>query len=411
MTDHAGNTDIESRIGVKSPEDVVIVSALRTPLTKAKRGGFKDTKAIHLLASVLKGVVEKVGLEKGLVEDVAAGTVCAPNGGASLVRMAVLDAGFPVSVGSMAINRQCSSGLQAIVQISSAIRDETISIGIAAGFESMSEHYGNARFPLLPSEFDEEIYQEQYSKDATLPTGVLSEIIADDFNVSREKQDKHAVHSHDKAHRAQVAGWFKDEILPVKTKIKNKDGVMQDVVISDDDGIRPGTTLESLAKLKSPFKKGGSTTAGNSSQLTDGAAAVLLMRRSKALELGLPILGKYITSACCGINPRHTLIGLVHAIPLAVKRAGISIDDVDIFEVNEAFASQFSHTIDVLGLDFNKINPRGGAMALGHPMGCTGARQLVTLLSELKRQSKKIGAVTMCIGTGMGMCAIFENEQ
>jgi len=235
--------------------------------------------------------------------------------------------------------------------------------------------------------------------------------VAKEFNIDRKKQDAFAALSFRKAARAQKEGKFDSEIVPVKTKVLDKDDNPQEITVSKDEGIRADTTEESLSKLKPAFGEGGSTTAGNASQVSDGAAAVLLMKRKTAHRLGLPILGKYITSAVIGCPARIMGVGPAYAIPAVCKKAGIQIRDIDIFELNEAFASQAVYTIETLGLDIKKVNPVGGAIAMGHPLGCTGARQIATLLPEMKRQRAKIGCTTMCIGTGMGMAALWENVR
>ncbi|PVU97580.1 hypothetical protein BB559_001978 [Furculomyces boomerangus] len=396
-------------IGVKHPDDVVIVSAVRTPLVSSNRGSFKDTEPEYLLSAALKGVVEKVGFDPALVQDIVVGTVTTPGMGAGHARMAMLHAGFSESTSCMTLNRLCASGLQAVQIITSGIRDGTIDIGIGAGFESLTKNMKNAG--VGPKDLDQDMLNIPGVKDCITPMGVLSDVTAKDFNVSREDQDYLATLSHHKAANAQKNGYFNEEIVPVKTKIINKDGSVKEVVVSQDEGIRPGTTVEVLSKLKPVFTKDGTTTAGNSSQVTDGAAAVLLMKRSRAIELGLPIMGKIIASGIVGYSVRHLLVSPIEAIPLAVKKAGITIDDLDIIELNEAFASQSTHVILSLGIDITKVNPKGGAIALGHPFGTTGARQIGTLLTELKRTNKRIGAVTMCAAMGNGMCTIFESEH
>lgn len=203
---------------------------------------------------------------------------------------------------------------------------------------------------------------------------------------------------------------FAAEIVPLEAVVYDKDGNEKKVIVDRDDGVRPGTTPEGLAKLKPVFDENGSTTAGNASQVSDGAAAVLLMKRKTAQKYGLPIIGKYITSAVVGVPPKIMGVGPAYAIPVAVERAGLKIEDVDIYEINEAFASQSVYSVEKLGIPFEKVNPKGGAIAFGHPLGCTGARQIATLLPELKRQNKKVGVTSMCIGTGMGMAAVFESE-
>ncbi|SAM01899.1 hypothetical protein [Absidia glauca] len=296
----AANTS-SNKIGVKSPEDVVIVSALRSAITRARKGGFKDTLPEEMLSGVFKGLIEQTKIDPALVNDITVGTVLAQGGGATNARMAALHAGFPESTAISTVNRQCSSGLQAVVQIATAIQTGLIEVGIGAGFESMSKNYGQAAGAPTSKKI---VDQCQSAADCLIPMGLTSENVAADFKVSRAKQDEFAASSHTKAVEAQKNGWFKEEIVPVKTTIQDKDGNESTVVIEQDDGVRPGTTAEKLAKLRPAFAESGSTTAGNASQVSDGAAAVLLMKRKTAEKLGLPIIGKYITSAVVGVPPR-----------------------------------------------------------------------------------------------------------
>jgi acetyl-CoA acyltransferase 1 len=405
VTQHLSTTP-PSRIGVKHADDVVIVAALRTPITRAKRGGFKDTFPEFLLASVLKAMYTSTGINPSLVQDIVVGNVLPAGGGATAARMAALYAGYPVETSIMTVNRQCSSGLQACAQIASAIQSGYIDIGIGAGVESMTKGYGAGAM----GEVGEEVMELEVAADCLLPMGITSENVAKQYHVTRKEQDALAVASHARAAAAQKAGLFKDEIVPVTVKQVDKDGNEKTVTVSQDDGIRTNTTLEGLGKLKPAFSDDGTTTAGNASQVSDGAAAVLLMRRSTAHKLNLPILGKFVTSAVVGVPPNVMGIGPAFAIPLACDKAGISVQDLDVIELNEAFASQAVYCIKKLQLDPAKVNPKGGAIALGHPLGCTGARQIATILPELKRQGKRVGAVSMCIGSGMGMCGIVERE-
>ncbi|KAJ1982286.1 3-ketoacyl-CoA thiolase with broad chain length specificity [Dimargaris xerosporica] len=394
-----------SKIGAKSPEDVVIVTALRTPIARARRGQFKDTPPEDLLAEVLKAVVKRSHIDPAMVDDICVGNVLTPMGGATAARMAALYAGFPERTSVYTVNRQCSSGLQAVDNIAQAIATGAIDIGIGAGMESMTKHYAQAN--LEPSE---KLCQVQAAADCLLPMGITSENVATDFGITREQQDQLAALSHARALKAQQEGRFDDELVPVTTTVLDKEGNRHQVTVTKDEGVRSGVTPASLGKLKPAFKADGSTHAGNASQVSDGAAAVLMMKRKMAEHLKLPVLGKVVSSAVAGVPPRVMGIGPAVAIPKACAMAGISTQDVDIYELNEAFASQATYCVQKLGLDMAKVNPKGGAIALGHPLGCTGARQIATLLPELKRQNKKIGAVTMCIGTGMGMCTIIERE-
>lgn len=389
------------------PEDVVVVSALRTPITKARRGGFKDTTPDVLLGHVLQAVLKQAKLDPKRVGDVVVGNVLQPGAGAGMARMAQLAAGIPHTVPLHVLNRQCSSGLQAVANVVAAINAGYYDIGIAAGVECMSLA-GIAQD--APTVDWDRVGQVQDAMDCTVPMGITSENVAEQFGISRATQDALAAASHAKALAAQQNGWFKDEITPVSTVLKDKEGNEKAVIISQDDGVRAGTTAEKLGKLRPAFKEGGSTTAGNSSQVSDGAAAVLLMRRSTAKSLGLPILARFVSFAVSGVPPSVMGIGPAYAIPAALEKAGLTVDQIDVFEINEAFASQAAYCVEKLGIPFEKVNPKGGAIALGHPLGCTGARQVSTLITQLKRTNQRYGVISMCIGTGMGAAAVFERE-
>ncbi|KAI8137370.1 Thiolase, N-terminal domain-containing protein [Fennellomyces sp. T-0311] len=403
----APSDNVANKVGVKSPEDVVIVSALRSAITRARKGGFKDTLPEEILSGVFQGILKQTKIDPALVNDIAVGNVLPAGGGATNARMAALHAGFPETTSVNTVNRQCSSGLQAVVQIATAIQTGLIEIGIGAGVESMTKNYGAASLAASSEKIADSC---PAAADCLLPMGITSENVAAEFNVTRQKQDAFSASSHAKAVAAQKNGWFKDEIVPLEAVVEDKDGNEKTVIVDRDDGVRPGTTVEGLAKLRPAFDENGSTTAGNASQVSDGAAAVLLMKRKTAQKLGLPIVGKYITSAVVGVPPRVMGIGPAFAIPVAVERAGLKLSDIDIFEINEAFASQAVYSVEKIGVPIEKVNPKGGAIAFGHPLGCTGARQIATLLPELKRQGKKLGVTSMCIGTGMGMAAVFESE-
>ncbi|XP_073916128.1 3-ketoacyl-CoA thiolase, peroxisomal isoform X2 [Castor canadensis] len=354
-----------------SAADVVVVHGRRTAIGKAGRGGFKDTTPDELLSAVLTAVLQDVKLRPEQLGDISVGNVLQPGAGAIMARIAQFLSGIPETVPLSTVNRQCSSGLQAVANIAGGIRNGSYDIGMACG--------------------------------------ITSENVAERFGISREKQDTFALASQQKAARAQSRGCFHAEIVPVTTTILDDKGTKRSITVSQDEGIRPSTTMEGLAKLKPAFKDGGSTTAGNSSQVSDGAAAILLARRSKAEELGLPILGVLRSYAVVGVPPDVMGIGPAYAIPVALQKAGLTVNDVDIFEINEAFASQAVYCVEKLGIPLEKVNPLGGAVALGHPLGCTGARQVITLLNELKRRGKRTyGVVSMCIGTGMGAAAVFE---
>ncbi|KAJ2413601.1 3-ketoacyl-CoA thiolase with broad chain length specificity [Coemansia sp. RSA 2530] len=406
----SGDKAPRTQIGVKNPDDVVIVQALRTPITRAGKGGFKDTTSEYLLGTILRGVVERTGIDPALVEDICVGNVCPPAGGATTARMAALYAGFPHTTSVQTVNRQCSSGLQAVVHIAHAIQSGMIDIGIGAGVESMTQFYG-PKNKMIPDTISDEVMAAPQAADCLTPMGFTSENVAKEFGVARTKQDAFAALSHQRAAKAQKEGLFDAEIYPVKTKITDKDGNEQEIVVTRDDGVRAEATAESLSKLRPAFSADGFTTAGNASQVSDGAAAVLLMKRSRAVELRLPIQGKLIASAVAGVPPCIMGVGPAYAVPAVLKKTGLTVDQLEIVELNEAFASQAVYSIEKLGLDINKVNPKGGAIAFGHPLGCTGARQISTLLTELKRQNKRVGCTTMCIGGGFGMAAIFESEH
>lgn len=390
-------------------DDIVIVAAYRTAICKAKRGGFKDTPVDDLLAAVLKGVLERTNLDPSEVGDIVVGTVLAPGSERAIeCRMAAIYAGFPDTVPIRTVNRQCSSGLQAVADVAAGIKAGYYDIGIGAGVECMShDTMGlNQRIVKNPRL---KIFTQ--ARDCLLPMGVTSENVAQRYGVTRQEQDQAAVESHRRAAAAIAAGKFNDEIIPVTTKIVDpKTGEEKSVVISTDEGVRPNTNLSDLAKLKPAFRKDGSTTAGNASQVSDGSGAVLLMKRSLALKKGLPILGVFRSFAAVGVDPAVMGIGPAVAIPAAVKSAGLELNDIDLFEINEAFASQYVYCSKKLELDPEKVNVNGGAIALGHPLGATGARTVATLLNEMKRRGKdcRFGVISMCIGSGMGAAAVFE---
>ena len=323
--------------------------------------------------------------------------------------MAGFLAGYPETTTVQGINRLCSSGLQAVATIANAIASGEIGMGIGGGVETMSN--GNMMDAVNPNLLSEQVFENELAQNCLMPMGITSENVAKQFGVDRATQDAMAVESHRKAANAQKQGWTQSEITPYKTFVKDDKGEQQEVLVDRDDGVRANTTLEGLAKLKPAFdKKAGTTTAGNSSQVTDGAAAILLCRRDIAKKLGCKIYGRISSYAVAGVPPKIMGIGPAFAIPAALNKAGLTMDDIDIFEINEAFASQASYCVKTLGVPAEKLNPRGGAIALGHPLGMTGARMIVTLFSELERTGKKRGLVSMCIGTGMGACGVFERE-
>ncbi|KAL2003114.1 hypothetical protein VTN02DRAFT_4975 [Thermoascus thermophilus] len=399
----------------KSPSDIVILSSLRTPITRAKKGGFKDAYPEELLAHVLRATLAaNPNLDPALIEDVAIGSVLQELGGAKAGRMAQIHAGFPHSVPFHTVNRQCSSGLAAITGIAHSIRAGAINVGVGGGMESMTRNYGSRAIPtVLWPELKESQYKD--ARDCIMPMGITSENVASRYGITREDQDAFAANSHKKAAAAQAAGLFDAEIVPVTTKTldpEQPDAPAKEITVTKDDGVRPNVSPEKMAALKPAFSETGSSTAGNSSQVSDGAAATLLMRRSTATELGLSgsIKARWIASSVAGCAPDEMGVGPAFAIPKLLDLVGMNINDVGIWEINEAFASQALYCIRKLGIDEAKVNPKGGAIALGHPLGATGARQLATLLPEMERTGQEVGVVSMCIGTGMGMAGMFVRE-
>ncbi|EAT85962.2 hypothetical protein SNOG_06131 [Parastagonospora nodorum SN15] len=379
----------------KHPDDIVVTCALRTPFTKGGKGGLKDTQAADLLTGAFKALLNRSKIDPNLVEDIAVGAVLAPGGGATEFRAAALAAGFPVTTSCKSLNRQCSSGLQACVDIANAIKSGMIEIGIGAGAESMSTQYG----PGAVSEFSPLLESHRESANCKVPMGVLSEQMAKAKGIPRSAQDAFAASSFQKAIEAQKQGLFDAEIAPLTVQWTDpKTDEEKTITVAKDDGVREGYYCGIAGQEFVPaFSKDGSIHAGNASQISDGAAAVLLMKRSTAQRLGQTIVGKFVQASIVGVPP--LLMG-----------TGLSTGDVDIWEINEAFASQCLYCIKELGIDEKKVNPKGGAIAFGHPLGVTGARQVSTLLTELKRTGKKIGVTSMCVGTGMGMAAVWVAE-
>lgn len=392
----------------KHDDDVVICCALRTAQTKAKRGAFASMAPEDLLAPLYKAIVGKTGVNPKDIGDIQIGNASQPGAGAVSSRMSQFLGDIPFEVPLSTVNRQCSSGLQAVANIASNIKAGIIDIGLAGGVESMS------MFPMgegvNPDKFSTAILDNDLAAACLQPMGLTSENVATKWGISRLVQDQLAAESHRKALAAQAAGLFKDEIVPVTAKVKDAKGNVKEVVVSVDEGPRAGTTVAGLGKLAPAFKAGGSTTAGNSSQVSDGAALLLLARRDVAKKLGLPIIGRFRSYACVGVDPSYMGIGPAFAIPAALAKASLKVEDIDIYEINEAFASQATMSVNHLKIPMEKVNPKGGAIALGHPLGCTGARQIATLLPELRRTGKKLGVCSMCIGTGMGAAAVIESE-
>lgn len=386
--------------------DIVIVSAVRTAITRAKGGGFEKVEPELLLSSCLSSVCKKAGIPTSLVDDIQVGNVLAPGGGAIIARMAMFHAGFPEQTTISTCNRQCSSGLQAVASIAASIRGGFIQVGIGAGMESMSLHYGIPGS--LPQSIHPLVAENERSAQCLTPMGITSECVASEFGIGRKEQDEFALGSHRKALKAMEQGLFLEEIVPVTIPNNNS---LENKTICRDDGIRPSTSLDSLGSLKPAFKTGGTTTPGNSSQVSDGAAAVLLMTRALALKLKIQPLAKFVDYVVAGVPPLIMGIGPAVAIPKLLERNKLSVEDVDLYEINEAFASQAVYCQKVLKIPTCKLNVKGGAIAIGHPLGCTGARQIATLLPEMKRRSARYGIVSMCIGSGMGAAALLEREE
>ncbi|KAF9914541.1 hypothetical protein BX616_008085 [Lobosporangium transversale] len=411
------NSNREHLIHHRHPDDVVIVAAVRTPICRAGKGGFKDMYPEDLLAVILKAAAERAKIDPKVVNDIQTGNVLQELGGIKVGRAAMFAAGYPYTTTYGVLNRQCSSGLQSCNYIANAIRAGEIDVGIGAGVESMTHDYGSKS---MPSRISSQIKARPGNADIFVPMGITSENVASDFSITREDQDAFASESHAKALKAQEQGLFDAEIIPVKVLQKSivKDTttgqekeIVKEVIISKDEGPRTGSSAEKLSKLKPVFKKDGSTTAGNASQVSDGAAAVVLMRRSKAQELGCTILARWCGARVVGCPPRIMGIGPAVAIPAVLKDVGLQVDDVDIYELNEAFASQALYCVRTLGIKSAKVNPKGGAIALGHPLGMTGARQMATLISQLHYTGEKIGVISMCYGIGGGMAAVIVSEQ
>ncbi|WKZ38257.1 MAG: acetyl-CoA C-acyltransferase [Anaerolineales bacterium] len=391
-------------------KEAVIVSAVRTPIGKAKRGGLATVRPDELGAAVLKELLNRTpNLDPAQIEDVVLG--CAfPEGeqGMNFARTISIRAGLPDTVPAETINRYCSSGVQSIAHIANAIQAGQIEIGIGGGVESMS------MVPMMGYKFSPNPHFAQELPHYYTNMGLTAENVAAKYGITREQQDEFALRSNLKAAHAVESGLFDPELLPIAVELTEyADGrtVKKNFTVKRDEGPRGDSTIEGLAKLKPAFKDGGTVTAGNSSQMSDGASAVMVMSAEKASELGLRPLVRFISFAVGGVPPELMGIGPVAAIPKALKLAGLPMNDIDLIELNEAFAAQSLAVIQTLEMDPDKINVNGGAIALGHPLGCTGSKLTTQLIYEMGRRKSKYGMVTMCIGGGMGAAAIFENLQ
>jgi acetyl-CoA acyltransferase len=383
-----------------------LLAAVRTPGGKAKKGKLKDVRPDDLAAVAIKALLERTGIDPMLIEDVILG--CAfPEGeqGMNVARVASFKAGLPYQVPAQTVNRFCASGLQTIATAAERIMAGGADCILAGGTESMSVvPMGGSKFSANPGLVG--AWPESYAS-----MGITAELVAEKYAISREDQDAFAAESHRRAAAAQDAGKFQDELVPVDVEtvglVKGK-VVRRAERFSADEGVRRDTTAEGLGKLKPAFKLGGSVTAGNASQMTDGAAAVLVVSEAFLKQTGLQPMARFVAFAARGVPPELMGIGPVEAIPAALKRAGLKLDDLATIELNEAFAAQSLACVRALGLDPVRVNRNGGAIALGHPLGCTGAKLTATLLNELKRNGGRYGAVSMCIGGGMGAAGIFE---
>jgi acetyl-CoA acyltransferase len=389
--------------------EVIIASAVRTPVGKAPRGSLRTTRPDDLAAAAINGALERIPqLDRSEIEDVILG--CAmpeAEQGMNVARVASFRAGLPVSASAMTINRYCASGLQSIALAADRIRGGSADVIVAGGTESMSYvPMGGNKISVNPWLVDN--YPGSY-----MSMGLTAERVAAHYGITREAMDEFSFQSHQKALAAIQSGKFDDEIVPVTvttTPSPNGKGKTKPIesVFKIDEGPRADTSLEALAKLKPVFHAKGTVTAGNSSQTSDGAAAAVVMSAGRAKSLGIKPLARLIAFAYAGCDPEEMGIGPIHAIPKALKMAGLSLDQIDVIELNEAFAAQSLAVVKVLGIDPAKLNVNGGAIALGHPLGCTGAKLTATLLREMPRRNAKYGMVTMCVGGGMGAAGIFE---
>jgi len=388
--------------------EVVIASSVRTAVGKAPRGTLRTTRPDDLAAFAIQGALERIPqLDRKEIEDVILG--CAmpeAEQGMNVARVASFRAGLPIETAAMTINRYCASGLQSIALAADRIRGGSAEVIVAGGTESMSY------VPLGGNKISVNPWLVENYPGSYMSMGLTAERVAAHYGITREAMDRFSFDSHQKALAAIAAGHFDDEIVPVpvtSTRICSKGKLKSaETIFKKDEGPRADTSLEALAKLKPVFHAKGTVTAGNSSQTSDGAAIAVVMSATRAAALGIQPLAKFIAFAYAGCDPEEMGIGPIYAIPKALKMAGLSLEDIGVIELNEAFAAQSLSVIKVLGIDPAKVNVNGGAIALGHPLGCTGAKLTATLLREIPRRKAKYGMVTMCVGGGMGAAGIFE---
>jgi len=390
--------------------EVVIASSVRTPVGRAYKGGLRNTRPDDMAAVAIKGALARVPqVDAKEIEDVIFG--CAmpeAEQGMNVARIASLRAGLPVECSAMTINRFCASGLQAIAMAAERIGSGSVDVVLAGGVESMT------MIPMGGNKVSANPWLIENYPDAYLSMGLTAERLAQRFGITREQADKFSLQSHKKALAAIAAGKFNDELVAVPVSFTTPNGSKPkriDIEFKIDDGPRADTSLEALAGLKPAFHAKGTVTAGNSSQMSDGAAAALVMSAERAKALGIKPLARYVAFATAGYKPEEMGIGPVYAIPKALKIAGLKREQIDVIELNEAFAAQSLSVIKAGELDAAKVNPNGGAIALGHPLGCTGAKLTASIICELKRRNGQYGLVTMCVGGGMGAAGIFESIQ
>jgi acetyl-CoA acyltransferase len=388
--------------------EAVIVSSVRTPIGRAFKGTLRATRPDELAAIAIKGALDRIPqLNPKEIEDVILG--CAmpeAEQGMNVARIASLRAGLPVETSAITINRFCSSGLQAIANAAERIMAGAAEVMVAGGTESMS------MIPMGGNKISPNPWLVEHYPDAYLSMGLTAERLATRFGITREAADEFSLRSHQKAMAAIQAGKFDDETVPVPVSFTVPNGSKpkrQEITFKVDEGPRADTSLEALASLKPAFHVKGTVTAGNSSQMSDGAAAAVVMSAERARALGIKPLARFVAFATAGYKPEEMGLGPVFAIPKALKLAGLKLSQIDIIELNEAFAAQSLAVIQEAGLDPERVNPNGGAVALGHPLGCTGAKLTATIIREMKRRNAKYGLVTMCVGGGMGAAGIIEN--
>lgn len=400
----------------KSASDIVVLAAQRTPITKAIKGGLAQLYPEELLQQVVRGTLAKSGVSKDAIDDVLVGTVLQALGGQKTSALAIKLLGFPIKTTVNTVNRQCASLAQAISYASGSLRSGENQFAIAAGVESMTHDYFATRG--IPARVLEPLRAaaSAEAQAVLMPMGLTSEKVAKDFGILREDQDHFAVALHKKAAAAQDSGHFANEIITIEARLAPEASEGSGpasgtaTTVSKDDGVRGSLSYEKLATLKPVFAEDGATTAGNSSQISDGASCVILATREAAEAHGYKPIARFVGLTVAGVPAALMGIGPAAAVPQLLKRFGLAVGDIGIYELNEAFASQLLHCIREIGVDMDRVNPYGGAIALGHPLGATGARVTATLLNGLQAQNKELGVISMCTSTGQGYAGLFINE-